>query len=103
MNSIKLIYETTEIQETAQELLTIHKSKPGPEPKSKEEAKKFLTETLQKGILPRKMIEKLAEIQNIPMITIYRAKNEMKIKGIIPKTGLHKGKKCWQVYQDRDQ
>ena len=99
VNAITLDFEETPIQQTAEELFSRikeGKQKPGPAPKSLDEAKEFLTEKLRKGMLPLSMIKSLAEMSNITLPTLYRAKKEMEIKTVKPKKGLYKRHLCWQ-------
>lgn len=97
VNSIKLIYESTAIQESAQEIFSEMEKSPGRPAKAREQAEDFLKRKLADGSMPIATVKSLAENQGISTKTLYRARDNLKIQKFKPKTGPYKGMDCWKL------
>lgn len=98
VNSIRLDFEKTPIQKTAEELFgKVKKSKPGPVADKTEQAEEFLKKILLMGPLPIIDIKESAEDTGIKKDSLYRARKSLKIKKIKPKKGEHKNVLCWKL------
>lgn len=99
-NSIKLIYETTLVQESAQDIFAEQKGRGRPA-RERERAEEFLKKILADGAVPRKIVIDTAAIEKIDERTLRRAVSELKLRRVWPKTGKHAEKYCWRLPQNR--
>jgi len=97
VNSIKLIYESTVIQESAEEIFSESKKSAGRPAEAREQAEDFLKRKLTDGPILVAMVKSLAATEGISIKTLYRARDELRVKKFRPKTGLYKGKDCWKL------